>query len=185
MERKSNLYSVNELNAPLKNIDMTAIEFQFKLVSLHEPLMRYAYSLTANNDDAKDLVQETFLKALKYYEKYVHETNFKGWICTIMRNTYINEYRRSFRYAIFSDHAKSEQLQNEVPASGSGDPVSIYRSKELENIIDSLHDDLKLPFKMHQEGFKYKEIAESLSLNIGTVKSRIFVARRKMIKQLN
>lgn len=164
---------------------MTAIEFEYKLISLQEPLMRFAYSLTANEDDAKDLVQETFLKALRYCDKFVHETNFKGWVCTIMRNTYINEYRRSFRYNIFSDHSKSEQSQNEVHAPGSEDPVSIYRSKELEYIINSLHDDLKLPFKMHQEGFKYKEIADSLSMNIGTVKSRIFVARRKMIKQLN
>ncbi len=164
---------------------MTAIEFQFKLVSLHEPLMRYAYSLTTNEDDAKDLVQETFLKALKYCDSFVHETNFKGWICTIMRNTFINEYRRSFRYAILHDHTKSALSQDEIHGSGSDNPVSIYRSKELQNIIDSLHDDLKLPFKMHQEGFKYKEIAESLSMNIGTVKSRIFVARRKMIKQLD
>lgn len=164
---------------------MTAVEFQYKLISLQEPLMRFAFSLTANEDDAKDLVQETFLKALKYYDTFVHETNFKGWICTIMRNTYINEYRRSSRYSIFSDHSKSEQAQNEVHASGTEDPVSIYRSKELQHIINSLHDDLRLPFKMHQEGFRYKEIAESLRMNIGTVKSRIFVARRKMMKQLN
>jgi RNA polymerase sigma-70 factor, ECF subfamily len=164
---------------------MTAIEFEYKLISLQESLMRFAYSLTSDEDDAKDLVQETFLKALKYCDKFVYETNFKGWICTIMKNTYINEYRRSFRYNIFTDHSKSDVVRNEVHGSGSDNPISIYRSKELENIIDSLHDDLKLPFKMHQDGFKYKEIAESLSLNIGTVKSRIFVARKKMIKQLD
>jgi RNA polymerase sigma factor (sigma-70 family) len=122
---------------------------------------------------------------LKHCDTFVHETNFKGWICTIMRNTFINEYRRSFRYNAFNDNTKSELIQNEIHGLGSDNPISIYRSKELENIIDSLHDDLKLPFKMHQEGFKYKEIAESLCMNIGTVKSRIFVARRKMIKQLD
>jgi len=164
---------------------MTAIEFQYKLISLQEPLMRFAYSLTADEDDAKDLVQETFLKALKYCDSFVHETNFKGWICTIMRNTFINEYRRSYRYAIFNDYSKSDAVQNEIHGHGSDNPVSIYRSKELEHIIDSLHDDLKLPFRMHQQGYRYKEIAESLSMNIGTVKSRIFVARRKMIKQLD
>lgn len=146
--------------------------------------MRFAFRLTADENDAKDLVQETFLKALKYCDTFVQETNFKGWICTIMRNTYINEYRRSIRYSIFSDRSKSEQARNEIQASGSEDPISIYRSKELENIINSLNDDLKHPFKMHQEGFMYKEIAELLSMNIGTVKSRIFEARKKMIKQL-
>ena len=164
---------------------MTAGEFQYKLISLQEPLMRFAFSLTANEDDAKDLVQETFLKALKYCDSFVHETNFKGWICTIMRNTYINQYRRSFRNNIFSEQSKSEQSQNEIHAYGSEDPFSIYSSKELEHIINSLHEDLRLPFKMHHEGFRYQEIAESLRLNIGTVKSRIFVARRKMKKQLN
>ena len=163
---------------------MTVIEFQYKLISLQEPLMRFAFSLTADENDAKDLVQETFLKALKYCDSFVQETNFKGWICTIMRNTYINEYRRLSRYRMFSDHSKSEQDRNEILASGSEDPTSIYRSKELEHIINSLHDDLKHPFRMHQEGFRYKEIADSLSMNIGTVKSRIFEARRKMIKQL-
>lgn len=146
--------------------------------------MRFAFRLTADENDAKDLVQETFLKALKYCDSFVQETNFRGWIYTIMRNTYINEYRRSSRYSIFSDSSKSEQSRNEIQASGSEDPISIYRSKELENLINSLHDDLKRPFKMHQAGFRYKEIAESLSMNIGTVKSRIFDARRKMIKQL-
>ncbi len=164
---------------------MTAGEFQYKLISFQEPLLRFAFSLTANKDDAKDLVQETFLKALKYYDKFVHETNFKGWIYTIMRNTYINEYRRSFKYNIFSDMSKSEESQNEIHASGAEDPVSKYRSKELEHLINSLHDDLRLPFKMHQEGFRYREIAESLRMNIGTVKSRIFLARKEMIKQLN
>jgi RNA polymerase sigma-70 factor (ECF subfamily) len=102
-----------------------------------------------------------------------------------MRNTYINEYRRSFRYAIFNEFSKSDLVRNEIQGTGSDNPHSIYSSKELEHIINSLNDDLKLPFKMHHEGFKYKEIAESLNINIGTVKNRIFVARRKMIKQLD
>jgi RNA polymerase sigma-70 factor (ECF subfamily) len=147
--------------------------------------MRFAYSLTADEDDAKDLLQETFLKALKHYDSFVHGTNFKGWICTIMRNTFINEYRRSFRYNLLTDHSKSGLSRNEIQGTGSDNPISIFSSKELEHIINSLNDDLKLPFKMHHEGFKYKEIAESLHINIGTVKSRIFVARKKMIKLLD
>ena len=164
---------------------MTACEFQYKLISFEESLMRLALSLTANEDDAKDLVQETFLKALTYSDSFVHETNFKGWVYTIMRNTYFNQYRRSSRYNIFMDQSKSEQSQNEIYASGCEDPVSRYISIELEHLINSLHDGLRLPFKMHHEGFRYKEIAESLRLNIGTVKSRIFLARKKIIKQLD
>jgi len=167
------------------DIFMTVVEFHYKLVSFQKPLMRFACSLTADEDDAKDLVQETFLKALKHYDSFVHETNFKGWVCTIMKNIFINEYRRSFRYNIFNDNTKSELIKDKIHCHGSENPVSIYRSKEIENVINSLHDDLKKPFKMYQEGFKYREIAESLSINIGTVKNRIFIARRKMIKQLD
>jgi RNA polymerase sigma-70 factor, ECF subfamily len=164
---------------------MTEIEFHYKLISLQEPLMRFAYSLTEDAEEAKDLLQETFLKALKYCDKFVTESNFKAWICTIMKNTFINNYHRSLRYDLFYERSKTELQQNEIYASGSYDPNSLYYSKELQKMIDSLDDDLRLPFKMHQEGFKYKEIAAALTLNIGTVKSRIFVARRKMIRQLN
>ena len=164
---------------------MTAIEFQYQLISLEGPLMNFAYSLTADKNDAKDLVQETFLKALKYCDKFVHESNFKGWIFTIMRNTFINEYRRLFRYTEFNDFSKSDMVRNEIHGNDSDNPISIYRTKELEHIIDSLNDEFKLPFRMFTEGFKYKEIAEILHINIGTVKSRIFVARKKMIKQLD
>lgn len=164
---------------------MTEIEFQYKLISFQEPLLRLAYSLTSDGEDAKDLLQETFLKALKYCDKFVNESNFKGWICTIMRNTFINSYHRSLRYNTYCDHSKSLQMQNELCASGAEDPHSKYVSKELRKMIDSLDESIRLPFKMHQEGFKYKEIALALTLNIGTVKSRIFVARRKLIRQLN
>jgi RNA polymerase sigma-70 factor (ECF subfamily) len=164
---------------------MTEIEFQYKLISLQDPLLRFAYSLTADEEDAKDLLQETFLKALKYCDKFVTESNFKAWTCTIMKNTFINNYHRSLRYTLFCEQSKIELTHNETLASASDNPDSIYKLKELEKIIETLDDDLKLPFKMHHQGYKYKDIAKSLTLNIGTVKSRIFVARKKLIKQLN
>lgn len=164
---------------------MTELEFQYKLISLQDPLLRFAFSLTSNEEDAKDLLQETFLKALKYCDKFVTESNFKAWTCTIMKNTFINNYHRSLRYDMYCEHSKVELVHNETFASGSDNPDSVYRSKELEKIIETLDDDLKMPFKMHHEGYKYKEIAKSLTLNIGTVKSRIFVARKKLMKRLN
>lgn len=164
---------------------MTEIEYHYKLISLQEPLMRLALKLTSDAEDAKDLMQDTFLKALKNCDKFVSGSNFKGWIVTIMKNTFINNYHRSLRYSVFYDHSKSQQQQNEARASGIEDPYSVFFSKELRKMIDSLDEDIRMPFKMHQEGFKYKEIADALRLNIGTVKSRIFFARRKLIKQLN
>ena len=164
---------------------MTAIEFQFKLVSLEDKLLRFAYSLTADKDDAKDLLQETFLKALKYCDKYVLESNFKAWTYTIMKNTFINNYRRAERHITYSDHSKEGYCLNYKHASEADSPESIIFSKELENIIEALDDDSKMPFMMHHNGYKYIEIAEKLNVNLGTVKSRIFFTRKKLKKQLN
>ena len=164
---------------------MTTIEFQYKLVDLQASLLRFAYSLTTDKDDAKDLVQETFLKALKNRDKFADATNFKAWIFTIMKNTYINDYRRSFIQSTYFEQTNNSFLINQTRSDGIYDPDSVYISKELEKTIDTLDDNLKLPFKMRHEGFKYKEIAKTLEMNIGTVKSRIFLARKKLKDQLN
>ena len=164
---------------------MTAIEFQFKLINLQDSLRRFAYSLTSNKDDAKDLVQETLLKALTNYNKFVYETNLKAWTFTIMKNTFINNYRRSRRNSTFNDPTEDGFFLNFKHASGSDNPDSFYASKELEKTIEDLEDNFKVPFKMYHEGFKYQEIAETLDLKLGTVKSRIYFTRKKLIRQLN
>jgi RNA polymerase sigma-70 factor, ECF subfamily len=164
---------------------MTAVEFQYKLIGLQDGLIRFAYFLTTNKNDAKDLVQETFLKALVNCNKFILETNFKAWTFTIMRNTFINNYRRSIRNNTFRNQTKEGYNLNYTPVSNSDDPDSIYTSNELQQMIENLEDNLKNPFKMYHEGFKYKEIAETLELNLGTVKSRIFFARKKLMKNLS
>jgi RNA polymerase sigma factor (sigma-70 family) len=164
---------------------MTAIEFQYNLINLQETLMRFAYSLTADKDDAKDLLQDTLLKALKHSNKFEYESNLRAWTYTIMKNTFINNYRSSVRHNTHSDQSKEGFYMNIMPASDSDDPDFIYATKELEKAIEKLDDDYKLPFKMQHEGFKYKEIAEKLHLKIGTVKSRIFFTRKKLMKQMN
>jgi RNA polymerase sigma factor (sigma-70 family) len=165
---------------------MTAIEFQYQLINLQGNLLRYAYSLTANRDDAKDLVQETFLKALKYCDQFVHESNLKAWTCTIMRNTFINNYRRNFRQNMQSDRTDESLFINQTLAVvGSDDPDSSYSALEINQKIEQLHDKFRTPFKMHIYGYKYKEIADELKLNIGTVKSRIFLSRKQLMELLN
>ena len=164
---------------------MTKIEFQFKLVNLQVSLMRFAYRLTSDKDDANDLFQETCLKALMYQDKFVLDENLRAWTFTIMKNTFINNYRRSVRFHNYTDHTKNGYYLSHTIASGSENPDSVYASNELENIIETLDDNFKLPFKMHHAGFKYREIAETLDLKIGTVKSRVFFAKKKLIKQLS
>ena len=164
---------------------MTSTEFEFKLIGMHEPLLNFAYRLTSDKDEAKDLVQETFLKALSNYEKFLNGSNLKAWTYTILKNTFINDYRRSIRQNTYSENCAEGSHLNNIAANSSEGPEIVLTSKELESAIESLGDSNKLPFKMHTAGYKYKEIAEALNLKIGTVKSRIFFTRRKLVKQMN
>jgi RNA polymerase sigma factor (sigma-70 family) len=164
---------------------MTAFEFQFKLINLKESLMSFAYRLTVNKDDAQDLVQDTFFKALKHCDKYVDDSNFKAWIYTIMKNTFINNYRQSLLQNTY--YAQNNELFffNQTKSTGFDDPDSTYSFLEITQTIEQLEDKFRKPFKMHINGYKYKEIADELNLNIGTVKSRIFFSRKQLKDKLN
>lgn len=164
---------------------MTTLEFNHKLISLEENIERFALSLTYNREKAKDLLQETYLKALYYKDKYIEVANFNAWVFTIMKNTFINNYRKSVREKAIIDNTKDFLLTNNLEVSHIGGPFSELACKEINGAINSLEDELRVPFIMHTKGFKYKEIAENLNLNIGTVKSRIFLARKKLMETLN
>src|SRR5208283_21516 len=163
---------------------MTAIEFNHQLITLEEKLARFALSLTSNKDDAKDLLQETMLKAITYRDQFVQYTNLKAWTYTIMKNTFINNYRRNVRQNTAFDNTKDLYFLNQNKDTVNVAPDSAYSTQEITKVIDSLEDEFKVPFKMHTEGFKYKEIAQKLDLKIGTVKSRIFFTRKKLMDAL-
>jgi RNA polymerase sigma factor (sigma-70 family) len=164
---------------------MTAIEFHNQLLNLEQSLEKFAYRLTLKKADAKDLIQETFLKALMNQDKYVKNENFKAWTFTIMRNTFINNYRRSFHENTRYDHTKESFFITQTMNTGSDNPDSTYSVLEITQNIEQLKDMFRIPFKMHISGFKYKEIADKLNLNIGTVKSRIYLSRKQLMDQLN
>jgi RNA polymerase sigma-70 factor, ECF subfamily len=164
---------------------MSATEFQSTLINLQDSLMRFAYSLTTDKDDAKDLVQETNFKALNSYDKYVLESNFKAWTFTIMKNTFINSYRRNINQNIYRSQVKESFYIRQSESVAYSDPESAYSAMEISENIEQLKDIFRIPFKMYIYGYKYKEIADKLSLNIGTVKSRIYMSRRQLMNQLN
>lgn len=163
---------------------MTAIQFDTKLLSLQDRLRYFALSLTANHDDAKDLLQETILKALTYRGQFVDNTNFKAWVFTIMKNTFINNYRRNQKVRRTFDSNEDSLTFAAKKSYTSETPESAQSVQEMLLCIERLEDDFRIPFKMHTEGFKYKEIAEELDLPIGTVKSRIFFTRKKLQEML-
>ena len=163
---------------------MTQIQFNSQLVKLKGKLYYFALSLTSDPEKAQDLLQETFLKALMYREKFVRDTNFKAWIYTIMKNTFINNYRRSVKSKNTFDTNNNDfhltfSRDYHYPA-----PDSVHNEKEILRKIDKLEKEFREPFKMFLTGYKYKEIAEHLGLPLGTVKSRIFFSRKKLEKWL-
>ncbi len=161
---------------------MSTIEFNEALLHLESNLISFAYTFTKDKDDAKDLTQETFLKAIVYRNYYTPQTNFKAWVFTIMRNIFINQYRRKSKRNTIFDQSKDGYVINSVTSGSKENDLVDFAiiSKEIAN----LENEYKEPFEMHFEGFKYKEISEKLDIPIGTVKSRIFIARKKLMDQL-
>lgn len=163
---------------------MTAIEFNYHLTGLQKYLEVFAKQLTGNEDDAKDLLQETFLKALIYREKYVNQNNLKAWVYTIMKNIFINNYRRNKKARTIIDQTDNLYFINASGDSRETNPESMLAVQELEKGIHALDSDFRRAFDMYNEGYKYKEIADDLNLTIGTVKSRIFYSRKKLMENL-
>jgi len=160
---------------------MTAMEFCNQLTDLEPSLLKYANRLRLNGDDAKDLVQETFLKVLLNRDKFEDRGYLKAWTITIMRNTFINNYRHSILQNNFYDHTDTSFFIDSSKAQYSDDPDSIYSAIEISKSIDLLNVKFRVPFKMYIEGYKYQEIADAIKLKIGTVKSRIFLARKQLM----
>jgi RNA polymerase sigma-70 factor (ECF subfamily) len=164
---------------------MSEIEFCNQLLSFELSLKKFAYSLTQKKEDAKDLVQETLLKGLMNRDKFVLNVSLQAWTFTIMKNTFINEYRRSSLQRTYHDQTKDLSSIKQAEYSYAEYPDSAYSVIEITRTIEQLEDKLRIPFKMYIQGFRYKEISEELNLNIGTVKSRIFLSRKKLKYELN
>ena len=163
---------------------MNALQFQKKLLGMQENMMNFALMLTANRDDAQDLMQDTTLKVLDNQEKFVDNINFKGWVLTVMRNIFINNYHKIVRTQTVVDQGVDIYNLNVVNDSGFDSPDGAYQIQEITKAINSLNNELKVPFSMFLSGYKYNEIADKLGVPLGTVKSRIFFARQELQKEL-
>jgi RNA polymerase sigma-70 factor (ECF subfamily) len=147
-------------------------------------LNTFALRLTKNLDDAKDLYQETVFKILTNINKFKVGTNIKAWSYTIMRNTFINGYRKKQRRNTISDSTDENYYLNSAQDIVPNDGETMIAIQEMEQEINLLRDDWRIPFLMHYTGFKYQEIADHLELPLGTVKSKIFHARKHLQSKL-
>ncbi len=141
-------------------------------------LYAFALSLTKESNDAEDLYQETMFLALRNSEKFREGTNFMAWMKTIMRNAFINGYRKKKRFQTYVNTKTSHVAVDKEQTSN--DAQSNIMMDELNGLIDRIDDRFKTPFRLFYEGFSYDEIAAKLEVPLGTVKSRIFIARRQL-----
>ena len=154
--------------------------FQQDVVGMQSNLMNFAFKLTADRDRASDLVQDTTLKALDSEGLFAENTNFKGWLFTIMRNIFINNYRRSVRETTVMDNTSDSIFHIADESHAPETPDGTFAVSEINEIMSRIPREFSEPFQMHVAGYKYEEIAERLHIPLGTVKSRIFTTRSQL-----
>ena len=159
---------------------MSTIEFYKKIDLITGSLNSFALNLTKNKDDAEDLFQETAFRAVSNKEKFRPGTNFKAWMFTIMKNIFINNYRKKSKSKTLFDSTENLYYLNSGKNSISNNADRNLLMQELQGMIEKLDANIRLPFLMHFEGYKYQEIADELELPLGTIKSRIFFARKAL-----
>lgn len=163
---------------------MSTLEFDAKFNSLTSSLNAFAYNLTKNSDDAKDLFQETAYRAMTNRDKFRPGTNFKAWLFTIMKNIFINNYRKRVKKNTIIDSTDNLYFINSGDSIIDNNAGRNILMHELNAMIENLDESIRKPFMMHYLGYKYQEIADDLDLPLGTVKSRIFFARKALKDQI-
>jgi RNA polymerase sigma factor (sigma-70 family) len=163
---------------------MSTIEFSQVVINNAEYLKPFAVTLTRDNETAKDLLQETMFRALANKEKYNVGTNIKAWLYTIMRNIFINDYRRKAKQNTILDNSINDFLLNSNQLSIGNAAETNLKVKEIYKAVHQLPDIFRNPFMLYFDGYKYNEIATILKEPLGTIKSRIHFARKLLKEQL-
>lgn len=164
---------------------MSRIEFNEMLLSNADFLKPFAINLTRDSEAANDLYQETLYKALANHDKYNAGTNIKAWLFTIMRNIFINNYRRKAKQKTIFDNSPNDYLINLNQGTVSNTAETNLRMKEINKAIRQLPEIFKTPFLLYFDGYKYSEIADALQEPLGTIKSRIHFARKLLKEQIS
>ena len=154
-------------------------------------LYNFALRTTGNQDDARDLLQETYLKAYRFWEKYEKGTNIRAWLFRIMKNSYINRYRKETKEPDKVDYEEIENFYNLIRAE-STEPNDLQEKlfgsllgDEVSKALESLPDDFRTVVILSDiEGLTYEEIAEFVECPIGTVRSRLHRGRKLLQARL-
>lgn len=163
---------------------MTELEFNTSINNHSAALMGHAIRFTKDEDDAADLVQETMIKAIRFRESYQEGTNLKGWLFTILKNTFLNSCVRDKRKKDFLVQDDEISSQNLVYSASSNLAEGSFVMSDIQKALAQLPEIYRLPFVSYFEGYKYQEIAEATGMPLGTVKTRIHMAREILKKYL-
>jgi RNA polymerase sigma-70 factor (ECF subfamily) len=174
-----------------KNKDYLYSEFEKEVVPHANALYNFALRLVNDPDEASDLVQETMLKAYRFFDKYEKGTNIKAWLYRILKNTFINEYRKKTKEPGKVDYDDIENFYENIKASevkGDHYKEDIFSSaldEEVAAALQSLPEDFKTVIILSDiEGFSYEEIADFVDAPVGTVRSRLHRARKMLYAKL-
>ncbi len=159
---------------------MENFNFNERVIAMQHELFCFAYKLTADYDSAKDLLQECNLKAFSNQEKLVVKDNFRAWMYTIMRNIFINDFRKSAYKVMLTTPEYDNYLKETLASPDAHFYDTVYDLKELYCVIGSVPAEYRKPFYLFAAGFKYREIADKMGLPIGTIKSRLHFIRQKL-----
>jgi RNA polymerase sigma-70 factor (ECF subfamily) len=161
---------------------MSNAEFSLLLTENADFLRPFAINLTKDYESAKDLFQDTLYRAFSNKDKYNVGTNIKAWLYTIMRNIFINDYRKRSKQAIVFDNMPNDYIIDQTHTKVINQGITNLNMREVNQLINDLPELFRVPFNLYFEGYKYNEIAEVLNEPLGTIKSRIHFAR-KILKQ--
>ncbi|MDH5398379.1 MAG: sigma-70 family RNA polymerase sigma factor [Cyclobacteriaceae bacterium] len=166
--------------------------FESEFLPLVDSLYNFAYRLTLNEDDAKDLVQDTYMKAFRFIESFEKGTNAKAWLFRILKNSFINEFRKKSKEPSKVDYHEVEAFYNSddvdeaITTDLRVETVQDMIGDEISNALNGLDVDFRTVIILCDlEGFKYDEMAKILNIPIGTVRSRLHRARNLLKEKLS
>ncbi|MHB9040860.1 MAG: sigma-70 family RNA polymerase sigma factor [Melioribacteraceae bacterium] len=180
---------INNLND--KELQNRYIEFEKEAIPHMDAIYNYALRMTGDEDDADDLVQETFMKAFRFFDKFEKGTNCKAWLFRIMKNSFINDYRKNTKepnkvdyddVQNFYENIKSDEVETKHYEL---DAFSDLLDDDISEAIEKLPEDFRTVIILNDiEGFTYEEIADFVDIPVGTVRSRLHRARKMLYVQL-
>lgn len=164
--------------------------FEAEVLPFMDSLYSTAYRMSRNRQDAEDLLQETYLRAYKYYDKFQEGTNFKAWLFKILKNTFINRYRKRQRQPLrnsfdeIEGSFESKLLESPLTARGATPEEELMvdaLDQDVQQALEALPEDYRTAVEMADlQGLSYREISDQLGIPLGTVMSRLYRGRRKL-----